>query len=725
MMGPMRPEELRSLVNRYFTTVGLHYDEQSIFIPIAATEADDAFEKHFDELRKEMIPKGFIPMVIRDQGELGIYIARKPAAKYRSSRVNLVLLFITIGTTVFAGAVAWAPYENLDLFAPRTLLFGSIFFAFPLMLILGVHELSHYLAAKRHGVAASLPFFLPAFPPLGTFGAFISMRDPIPDRKALLDIGVSGPIAGFIMAIFVTITGVWLTDWFHIPVPADSGGLLYLGSPVLFDVIWRAVGPSGNYLMHPTAFAGWVGFLVTSLNLLPAGQLDGGHIARALFGDKSKYAGYAAVIILGILSMVSFNIDPATGALVIGQGYFGWIVFIFLILFLGLYHPPPLNDLTRLDKRRKGLGALAILILFIAFVPVPMIQGTPFYEVKLIAEDTSGNLYPNGSVNYTFTIENTGNVGADVKVSYRFYDDAGRDRGWTANVSSKKVFVPAAGYRELNLTVHAPPSAPMGGISVLNLTVQPDVSGTAKRSSDFTTRVGYVQLVSDKRGTVPIEVGAPAYRPLASFNLTLISLLEVNRTITYNLSVAGNASWLDWPAGNLSLELRYAENRTIGLNLTPPLDTPVNSNERFSVRVEEQGNASRFDELTLDAVMPAVHLLVVRTPEENLTRLELSRGDTATVPLVLEVLSNIASGDRDMANTTHYYSIAVRSSAWLEVGYEPEVLALQVNGTLTKYFTFTVLPDAPRGVLTATISFTRADPVYSDRSDIDFSVLVE
>jgi membrane-associated protease RseP (regulator of RpoE activity) len=239
-----------------------------------------------------------------------------------------------------------------------------------------VHELSHYLAAKRHGVAASLPFFLPAFPPLGTFGAFISMRDPIPDRKALLDIGVSGPIAGFIMAICVTITGVWLTDYWHIPVPANSGGLLYLGSPVLFDVIWRAVGPSGNYLMHPTAFAGWVGFLVTSLNLLPAGQLDGGHVARALFGEKSRYAGYAAVVILGILSLVSFNIDPVTGALVIGQGYFGWIVFIFLIIFLGLFHPPPLNDLTRLDARRKGLGALAILILFVAFVPVPIVQGT-------------------------------------------------------------------------------------------------------------------------------------------------------------------------------------------------------------------------------------------------------------------------------------------------------------------------------------------------------------
>jgi len=713
MMGQMRPEDLRAIASRHFTVVGLHYDEESVFLPITARPVDESFEKSFDDLRRELVPKGFIPMIVKDQGELGIYIARKPQVKYRSSKVNIIMLVVTICTTVFAGTVAWAPYEDLDMFSPRSLLFGSLFFALPLMLILGVHELSHYLAARRHGVAASLPFFLPAFPPLGTFGAFISMRDPIPDRKALLDIGVSGPIAGFIMAIMVTFIGVWLTGVFAIPVPPDTGGLLYLGSPLLFEGIWRAIGPSGNYLMHPTAFAGWVGFLVTALNLLPAGQLDGGHVARALFGEKTKYAGYAAVLVLGILSMVSFNVDWATGAVSIQSGYFGWIVFIFLILFLGLYHPPPLNDLTKLDTRRKGLGALAILILVIAFVPVPMVQGTPEYGLGMVADGYDGNVDQNGTVNYTLHLENTGNVGSDMRLNATFTDPAGRDLGWRLNLSKTRIFVPAAGSRQVNLTVRPPELAQAGALSVVVVKAWPDGHTEKRRTAEINTTVGFLRLSADPR-SMPAIAQPPYYDPQASFNVTLRNLQNVNRSVNFNLSVSGNAAWFGWPSGNVTVTLLYPQNYTFWFNVTPPADTPSTTVGEFLVRVEEYGNSSRNDSVVLSVAMPALHVLAVRPLPANATSLAIPRNGTATVPVTLEYRGNFNDS----------YDMEVRSSSGLQVSFPPGQIDFKTGWVQTPQFNFSVAPDSPSGLLTATVSFRSAfdHQIYAE---IGFTVLVE
>jgi membrane-associated protease RseP (regulator of RpoE activity) len=717
MMGQMRPEDLRAVASRHFTVVGLHYDEESVFLPIAMRPADDSFEKDFDELRRELVPKGYIPMIVKDQGELGIYIARKPQQKYRSTRVNVIMLLVTICTTVFAGTVAWAPYENIDMFSGRSLLLGSLFFALPLMLILGVHELSHYLAARRHGVAASLPFFLPAFPPLGTFGAFISMRDPIPDRKALLDIGVSGPIAGFIMAIIVTFIGVWLTGVFAIPVPPDTGGLLYLGSPLLFDAIWRAIGPSGNYLMHPTAFAGWVGFLVTALNLLPAGQLDGGHVARALFGEKTKYAGFAAVIVLGVLSMVSFNIDWATGAVTLQSGYFGWIVFIFLILFLGLYHPPPLNDLTKLDTRRKGLGALAILILVVAFVPVPMVQGTPEYGLEMSADVYDGNLDINGTINYTLHIVNTGNVGSDMKVNATFTDPQGRDAGWQLNLSRTKIYVDAAANRTVNLTVRPPQAAQLGAKCVVQVRAWPDGFTGKRRSAEFNTTVGFLRLTADPLShSMPAIAQAPDYVPQASFNVTLHNLQDANHSVVFNLSVAGETGWFGSPVGNISVTLAYPGNYTFWLNVTPPADTPPGTASVFLVRAEEAGNSSRSDSVALTVEMPALHVLTAGPLPANATSLSLARNETANVTLAFAYRGNFNDS----------YQVEVRSSTGLNVSFEPGPLEFTFDNITTagRQLTFSVAPDAPLGLLSATVSF-RSDFDRQVQAEIDFTVLVE
>lgn len=206
----------------------------------------------------------------------------------------------------------------------------------------------------------------------GTFGAFISLREPIPDKKALLDIGASGPIAGFIAAIPVTIAGLYLSA--HAPVlsPANCGptilgvnyGNMLIGLPTIWSAFQYLLGVNPSSL-HPLAIAGWVGILVTAINLLPAGQLDGGHVARALLGARSVYASWAAFIVL------------------IGLGilYPGWFFFALLIFFLGMRHPPPLNDITPLDRKRLGVGVVAVALLVVGFVVVPI--GSPSGQFAL------------------------------------------------------------------------------------------------------------------------------------------------------------------------------------------------------------------------------------------------------------------------------------------------------------------------------------------------------
>jgi membrane-associated protease RseP (regulator of RpoE activity) len=185
-------ESIRSSVAKHFIVydVRASFDSVSMFI----TPDKSVLEARFEELRKEMASKGFIPILEYQGGEYQISVVRKPKAVARRPWINLVLLVITAGTTIFAGAFLWAGYNFSDsLMTVDNFLYGSVFFALPLLTILGVHELSHYLMSKRYGVDASLPYFIPSIPPLGTFGAFISMRDPMPNKKALVDIGFAGP----------------------------------------------------------------------------------------------------------------------------------------------------------------------------------------------------------------------------------------------------------------------------------------------------------------------------------------------------------------------------------------------------------------------------------------------------------------------------------------------------------------------------------------------------
>jgi hypothetical protein len=358
-------ERLRSIVALRFPVYETRITPRSVIFLVHADPAN--LEGRFDDLRRELWEKYYVPQIRLDRGEYAIEVVRRLSASPWSYLFNLALLFLTIASTVAAGGFLWLAYRGGSTLAGTDFVNGGIYFAAPLMAILGLHELAHFLVARHHHVAASLPFFIPVPPPyllFGTFGAFISLREPIPSRKVLLDIGASGPLAGFAVAIPVTLAGMLLSV--HSPalsvancgptVLGFSYGNLEFGTSLIWSFLGLFVPASAFVNMNPLALAGWVGILVTAINLLPAGQLDGGHVFRALFGDRARYVSYVAVALLFGLGFL----------------YEGWWIFAVLILFLGVRHPPPLNDISPLDTRRWLVGGLAVAILVSGFVVVPI-----------------------------------------------------------------------------------------------------------------------------------------------------------------------------------------------------------------------------------------------------------------------------------------------------------------------------------------------------------------
>ncbi len=393
-------ESIRSAVAKHFIVydVRASYDSVSMFI----TPDKSILETQFEELRKEMASIGYIPILEYMGGEYQISVVRKPVAVKRRPWINLILLVITAGTTIFAGAYLWYGYSFSDsLMTFDNFLYGSLFFALPLLTILGVHELSHYAMSKRYGIDASLPYFIPSIPPLGTFGAFISMRDPMPNKKALVDIGFAGPLGGLLVTIPVAIIGLVLNAQ-GIPHPSiPPGGQTAISNPLIYSLMSMLIPSPDGVFIHPTAFAAWVGFFVTAINLLPAGQLDGGHVARGLLGEKSLYLSIATIMVLFVL----------------GISYSGWFLFALLILFLGVKHPAPLNDVSRLDVRRTGVGVLALLLLVGCFVLVPLseVPVTNTFEIDMVSENST-TVAAGSMALFYFNVTNTGSVNITVQL---------------------------------------------------------------------------------------------------------------------------------------------------------------------------------------------------------------------------------------------------------------------------------------------------------------------
>lgn len=263
------------------------------------------------------------------------------------------LFVATFLTTTFAGAIQ----QNINPLEQPLGFFKGLPFSITLMGILMVHEMSHFLASRAHKVPSTLPFFIPAPSIIGTFGAVIRMKGAIWDRRALLDIGASGPIGGFLLALPALIIGLVMSK----VVPGgEGGGGLILGDSLLMLVLERIVLgdlPMGaDIILHPVAFAGWIGMFVTSLNLLPVGQLDGGHIAKALYPDH--FDMIARIVHISLILMGVFFWE-------------GWLIWALLLVFIGIQHPPVLLPHISLDNKRKKVGYYALAIFVLTFVPAP------------------------------------------------------------------------------------------------------------------------------------------------------------------------------------------------------------------------------------------------------------------------------------------------------------------------------------------------------------------
>ena len=253
----------------------------------------------------------------------------------------------------------WLFYSLLTATLVTTILAGGLLFSISLMLILGAHEFGHYWASKRNSVKATLPYFIPA-PPIfiaGTFGAFIQIKQRIPNRRVLMEIGASGPIAGFIVALPALILGLHLST----VSPLTGMGGINFGSSIILNVCSKlilGVDPSSPYInihLHPIAFAGWIGMMVTALNLMPVGQLDGGHIIFSFFPNKHSLIG--KLFFVGLFPL----------------GYFwpGWFFWALMIAFMGFKTAPLMEGSDELGQFHKTLGIISAVIFFLTFIPVP------------------------------------------------------------------------------------------------------------------------------------------------------------------------------------------------------------------------------------------------------------------------------------------------------------------------------------------------------------------
>ena len=323
-------------------------------------------------LEARLRPYGYTPFLSREHG--ATWLQAVPLGETVTpprTRLNVGLFLATCLTMLLAGSqfVGSPTFDEIRKQPGLISLLAGVPFAATLLAILAVHEFGHYVTARFHGAPVSLPYFIPAPPPFpfGTLGAVIRMRMPGRNRNALFDIAVAGPLAGLVVALPALLVGL---SWSSI-VPLPSGPLTVFGDSLL----WRwLVGlrfgsvPSGMMVLtHPVADAAWAGLFVTALNLIPAGQLDGGRIAYALFGRRHRAVSTAAMYGLIGLSLLGWYL---TG---LPEAGLNWLVFAGLLRFLmGLHHVPPLDDVTPLSPGRYALGVFCFVLLVLLIPPVPI-----------------------------------------------------------------------------------------------------------------------------------------------------------------------------------------------------------------------------------------------------------------------------------------------------------------------------------------------------------------
>ncbi len=305
----------------------------------------------FLKLLKTLEPLGLMAVLRKTDGRIALKILRKPPTQPSNVLVNWVLLFATIGTTFTTGYILSQGFTNP--------LIGGATFTIAIMAVLGLHEIGHKLTANKEGIEATPPYFIPGPPPLGgflgigTFGAVIMQKSLPPNKDSLFDVGVSGPILGFIVSAIATIIGLPFSSYDWIPPDEPTlPALLFFRIALLFITPQGPIPdrPGPDHILairlHPVAFAGWVGLFITMLNLMPAAMLDGGHVARSLFGEKAR--AVLAVLSIVFLAVVSWPMA-------------------FFVMFMSMFkHPGPLDDVSELSRGRKLLVVVLVAVFILS-----------------------------------------------------------------------------------------------------------------------------------------------------------------------------------------------------------------------------------------------------------------------------------------------------------------------------------------------------------------------
>ena len=335
------PSDMIAQFEQIRVMVESEYDVEDGFvehgIPTFHVRLREDSKEAFLRLTQRMESLRLIPVLRRIEEKVVLRAISKPSTKPSRNVINIGLFFATVGTVFLSG------------YLPSLNIVDALMFTGAIIAILGSHEMGHKLLADKHAVEATYPYFIPGLPPIGTFGAVIQQKSLPPNKDALFDIGFTGPVTGFIVSIIVTFIGVQLSVATS-ELPEGAG---FIQVPLLFQLITRLFPPSGTgdwILLHPVAFAGWVGMIVTMLNLVPVGMFDGGHVARSLVGKKAhRILSYLGIILLVII----------------------WYPMAFIALFFSFYqHPGPLDDVSELTTRRKlaAIGLIAVFVLCV--VPI-------------------------------------------------------------------------------------------------------------------------------------------------------------------------------------------------------------------------------------------------------------------------------------------------------------------------------------------------------------------
>jgi membrane-associated protease RseP (regulator of RpoE activity) len=392
----LEQERMTALVSRVFSieTITRGRPEERYVVRYGGQLTMDSTEA-YDKLVEALKPYKLTPLFREEEGQQIIILLNgvlEPKAS--NPMINVILFILTLFSMLLAGAIYTyegpANGDELDIVIG---LFGSLMSGIPfglsLLAILLAHEFGHYLAGRLNKTHVTLPYFIP-FPlsPFGTMGAFIQLKEPPKNRRILLDIGIAGPLAGLVITIPILLIGLSLSpiesfpsvipegmnlslegnsilyllakyvvhgEW--LPAPTSYGGV----SPIIYWAKYLFTGfptPIGgrDVFLHPMAWAGWAGLLVTALNLIPAGQLDGGHILYVLFGEKARR-------VLPLILVALF---------LLGLAWTGWWIWVFLIFFFGRHHAEPLDQITKLDSGRKFLAVFALVLFVLIFIPVPL-----------------------------------------------------------------------------------------------------------------------------------------------------------------------------------------------------------------------------------------------------------------------------------------------------------------------------------------------------------------